>query len=100
MSEYNEDAVKAFVPVKQAIAAFQLPLMMQRRYNGIAKAIVMQVEDGPINKTVITHLRAALMVLADGDGISAVQKLKLAAAFDRFEAQVGFYREEAGHWPD
>ena len=88
MSEYNEEAVKAFIPVKQAIEALHLPLMMQRRYNGIAKAIVMQVEDGPINKTVITHLLAALMALADGDGISAVHKLKLAAAFDWFEAEI------------
>jgi len=88
MSGNKQKAVNAFRPVRQGLEALQLPLMQQRRYNGITNAIEMLVEDGPINKTVLFHLRAALMALADGDNIGVEHKRKISAAFDKFEAQI------------
>ena len=85
---YNEKAVEAFEPVAAQLAALRLPLIRQRRYNGIANAIEMQIEDGPIRKTVLAHLRAALLALAEADKIDADQVRGIATAFDRFEAQI------------
>ena len=86
---YNEKAVDAFAPVEQLLDALQLPPMLQRRYNGIANAIVMQIEeDDLMNKAVIAHLRSALLALAEGDKVGAEQQRRIAAAFDKFEAQL------------
>jgi hypothetical protein len=86
---YNEKAVNAFAPVELQLRALRLPLVLQRRYNGIANAIVMQVEeDGLMNTAVIAHLRSALLALAEGDKVGAEQQRRIAAAFDKFEAQL------------
>ena len=67
---YNEEAVAAFEPVRETIIATkeQLPLMKQRRYNGILNAITMLIEEENPCKDAYTHLRSSLIALARFDG--------------------------------
>ena len=99
MSEHNEKIVNAFGPVRRELDSLRLPLMQQRRYNGIANAIVMMVEHGPINTAAIAHLRAAVMAMVDGGNISAEHKQRISTAFDQFEAQWEAFSEAPNHEP-
>ncbi len=65
---YNEEAVDAFDCVRQTVASMNLPLMQQRRYNGILNAMVMLLEDGRPSRDVYEHLKSALLALARFDG--------------------------------
>ena len=65
---YNEEAVDAFDRVQQTVASMDLPLIQQRRYNGILNAMVMLLEDGRPSKNVYEHLKSALLALAQFDG--------------------------------
>lgn len=57
--------LKTFKPVQQAIDALSLPLLRQRKLNGILNALMMQIEDGSdsdeVNKLLIEALRAAVI---------------------------------------
>ncbi len=61
---YSEELVDTFNPVQKTVASMELPLMQQRRYNGILNAIVMLLEDGRPSKDVYEHLKSALIALA------------------------------------
>ena len=65
---YNEEAVDVFDCVRQTVASMSLPLMQQRRYNGILNAMVMLLEDGRPSRDVYEHLKSALLALARFDG--------------------------------
>ena len=87
MAEYDEEAVAAFDTVREVVASMHLPLIRQRRYNGILNAIVMQVEDGHPSKDVIGHLRAAIFALLRFDGLAQYAH-PLREAFEKFEARI------------
>ncbi len=57
----------AFDCVRKTVASMDLPLMQQRRYNGILNAMVMLLEDGRPSKDVYEHLKSALLALARFD---------------------------------
>jgi hypothetical protein len=84
---YDQKAVAAFNGVKNVAVSMQLPLMLQRRYNGILNAIEVQVEDGRPSKEVIAHLREALLALARFDKVGHHERA-LKEAFDKFEAKI------------
>ena len=87
MGKYDEKAVSAFRNVKEVVASMDLPLMVQRRYNGTLNAIEMQIEDGRPSKEVIGHLRAALFALAKFDGLISCERF-IQKAFDEFEIKI------------
>ena len=64
---YSEELVDAFDCVRKTVASMELPLMQQRRYNGILNAIVMLLEDGRPSKGVYEHLKSSLVALAQFD---------------------------------
>jgi len=65
---YEEELVDAFVGVQKVVASMELPLMQQRRYNGILNAMVMSLEDGRPSRVVYERLKSALLALAGFDG--------------------------------
>jgi hypothetical protein len=82
---YNEEEVAAFETVRQAVLAMNLPLMKQRRYNGIFNAINMLIEDEPPCKEAYTHLRSGLIALVRFD-MRAEDAERIEAACRNFEA--------------
>ena len=64
---YSEELVDAFACIQKTVASMELPLIQQRRYNGILNAIVMLLEDGHPSKSVYMHLKSALIALARFD---------------------------------
>lgn len=84
---YNEEVVAAFEPVRETIIATkeQLPLMKQRRCNGILNAITMLIEEDDLCKDAYTHLRSSLIALARFNG-RADDADRIKAACQSFEA--------------
>jgi len=87
MSEYNEKAVEAFEPVRNAIVALRLPLMQNRRYGCIINAIEVQIEEGQIHTEVLIHLRDAIIALLQTDGLVSHTKA-FGQAFDEFVKEI------------
>jgi hypothetical protein len=87
MDGYDEEAVRALQKVREVAASLRLPLLQQRRYNGILNAMEMQIEDGGPSKEVLSHLRSALLALARFDGLGSSERA-LKEAFDQFEAEM------------
>ena len=85
---YEEELVDAFACVQKIVASMELPLMQQRRYNGILNAIVMLLEDGRPSKDVYGHLKSALLALARFDERNE-DAHRIEAACRTFEANVG-----------
>ena len=87
MAKYDEASVTAFNFVREAVGALRLPLIQQRRYNGILNAIEMQIEDGEPSLQVIRYLRAALFSLLAHDELDEYNAV-IEAAFDRFDREM------------
>ena len=85
---YDEETVAAFDCVKQTVASMGLPLMQQRRYNGILNAMVMLLEDGHPSKDAYMYLKSALLGLARFDGRDE-DAYCIEAACKTFETHVG-----------
>ncbi len=49
--------------VRDMIASNNLPLVKQRKFNGICNAIAMQIDDGEYSLEVVDHLEQALLAL-------------------------------------
>jgi hypothetical protein len=85
--DYDEKAVAAFGVVEDAIAALDVPFMLQSRYSSLLNAIEVQVEDGHPSREVLGHLRAAVLALMRFDGLAQVEKT-VQKAFDEFEKKI------------
>jgi len=85
---YHEELVDAFDFVRKTVASMELPLMQQRRYNGILNAMVMSLEDGHPSKAVYEHLKSALLALARFDERNE-DAYRIEAACKTFETHVG-----------
>ncbi len=85
---YEEELVDAFDCVRKIVASMELPLMQQRRYNGILNAMVMSLEDGRPSKAVYEHLKSALLTLARFDERNE-DAHRIKAACKTFEVNVG-----------
>ncbi|MBI3989864.1 MAG: hypothetical protein HY347_09645 [candidate division NC10 bacterium] len=84
---YDEEAVKAFQPVERIVQAFNLPLILQRKFTGILNAMEMQFEDGRWDERVLDALQSALLSLTDAVGVSH-QRRDLEQALQRFRAHL------------
>ncbi len=58
-----EAGLDALYCVRDMIASNNLPLVKQRKFNGICNAIAMQIDDGEYNLEVVDHLQKALLAL-------------------------------------
>ena len=85
---YSEELVEAFGRVRKTVASMELPLMQQRRYNGILNAMVMLLEDGRPSKGVYEHLKSALIALTRFDGRDE-DACSIEKACRTFEAHFG-----------
>jgi hypothetical protein len=85
---YSEELVDAFDCVRKTVASMELPLMQQRRYNGILNAMVMLLEDGRPSKGVYQHLKSSLVTLAQFDGRDE-DACSIEEACNNFEAHFG-----------
>lgn len=83
----DEEAVEAFQPVMRIVQAFALPPMVQRKFNGILNAMVMQFEEGRWDARVLDALQSALLSLTDAVGVSDGRR-ELEGALQRFRAHL------------
>jgi hypothetical protein len=88
LMSYSEELVDAFDCVRKTVASMELPLMQQRRYNGILNAMVMLLEDGRPSKGVYQHLKSSLVTLAQFDGRDE-DACNIEEACNNFEAHFG-----------
>ncbi len=88
LMSYSEGLVDAFNRVRKTVASMELPLMQQRRYNGILNAMVMLLEDGRPSKGVYEHLKSALIALTRFDGRDE-DACSIENACTNFEAHFG-----------
>ena len=58
-----EAELDALDNVRKIIASHHLPLIKQRKFNGIFNAIAMQIDDGEYSLEVVDHLEQALLAL-------------------------------------
>ncbi len=58
-----EAGLDALDTVRKIIASHHLPLIKQRKFNGICNAIAMQIDDGAYSLEVVDHLEQALLAL-------------------------------------
>ena len=70
-----------FKPVKQAVDALKLPLLRQRKLNGILNALTMQIEDGgdspEVNELLVKALRAAIIFqIGDSPAVEALARFE------------------------
>ena len=59
----HEEGLDALSGVRDMIASHHLPLIKQRKFNGICNAIAMQSDDREYNLEVVNHLEQALLAL-------------------------------------
>ena len=59
-----EAGLDALDTVRKIIASHHLPLIKQRKFNGICNAIAMQIDDGEYCVEIVAHLGNALLALA------------------------------------
>ena len=85
--EIDYARLDTFKPVKQAVEALKLPLLRQRKLNGILNALTMQIEDGgdspEVNELLVKALRAAILFQV-GDS-AAKLALEALARFEQSE---------------
>ena len=58
-----EASLDALYHVRDMIASHHLPLVHQRKFNGIFNAIAMQIDDGEYDLEVVDHLEQAYLAL-------------------------------------
>jgi hypothetical protein len=58
-----EAGLDALYRVRDMIASAHLPLVKQRKFNGIFNAIAMQIDDGEYSLEVVNHLEQGLLAL-------------------------------------
>jgi hypothetical protein len=81
---YNEAGVKALHGVRSAIDSAGLPLLRERKLNGILNAIEMQIEDYDYDEDVVKALVRAMVSLAERYELTTRAELDSAlAGFER-----------------
>ncbi len=58
-----EAGLDALDTVRKIIASHHLPLIKQRKFNGICNAIAMQIDDGEYSLEVVDYLEQGLLAL-------------------------------------
>ncbi|MBN2004568.1 MAG: SEC-C domain-containing protein [Anaerolineae bacterium] len=88
-TRYDRERVARLRPLTEAVARLRLPLIRQRKLNGILNALEMQIEDGGDSSEVNQHLVAALRaaLLHQVTEREARPALKALDAFAQSEAQ-------------
>jgi tetratricopeptide (TPR) repeat protein len=88
-ARYDRERVARLRPLEEAIARLRLPIIRQRKLNGILNALTMQVEDGGDSPEVNQHLVAALQaaLLHQVTEREAWPALKALDTFVQSEAQ-------------
>ena len=64
-----EEGLDALQHVREIIASYSLPLIKQRKFNGIFNAIAMQIDDGAYSVEVVEPLEKGLLALAEWYGL-------------------------------
>ena len=81
---YNEAGVKALHRVQDVVDSAGLPLLKERKLNGILNAIEMQIEDYDYDEDVVKALVRALVSLAERYELTTRVNLDSAlAGFER-----------------